>query len=68
MKGIYREILRPDHVVRVIKRDADGISYEDGGKIVCTKRLKSFDQRFVKDEAATTAELLADYPMAKSPV
>jgi hypothetical protein len=62
MKGIYREILRPDHVVRVIKRDDDGISYEDGGKIICTKRFKSFDTKFQKDEAATTAALLADYP------
>lgn len=66
MKGIYREILRPDHVVKVLKRDDDGISYEDGGKIVCTKRIKSFDQRFVKDEAATTAEILADYPLVKT--
>jgi hypothetical protein len=61
MKGIYREILRPDHVVRVISRDDDGLSYEDGGKIICTKRLESFDKRFKKDEAATTAEILADY-------
>lgn len=66
MKGIYREILRPDHVVKVLKRDDDGISYEDGGKIVCTKRIKSFDQRFVRDEAATTAEILADYPLVKT--
>ena len=61
MKGIYREILRPDHVVRVINRNDDGLSYEDGGKIVCTKRVRSFDQRFKKDEAATTAEILAEY-------
>jgi hypothetical protein len=61
MKGIYREILRPDHVVKVIKRDAEGISYEDGGKIVCTKRLRSFDLKFQKDEVATTAEILSDY-------
>ena len=61
MKGIYREILRPDHVVRVISRDDDGLSYEDGGKIICTKRIGSFDKRFKKDEAATAAEILADY-------
>ncbi len=61
MKGIYREILRPDHVVKVINRDAEGISYEDGDKIICTKRVKNFDQRFRKDEAATNAELLADF-------
>jgi hypothetical protein len=61
MKGIYREILRPDHVVRVINRNDDGLSYEDGGRIVCTKRIKNFDQKFKKDEVATTAEILADY-------
>ena len=61
MKGIYREVLRPDHVVKVLKRDDDGIAYEDGGKIVCTKRLKSFDQKFVKDDNATVAEIVADF-------
>jgi hypothetical protein len=61
MKGIYREILRPDHVVRVISRNDDGLSYEDGGKIICTKRIESFDKKFKKDEVATTAEILADY-------
>jgi hypothetical protein len=61
MKGIYREILQPGHVVKVIKRDEDGISYEDGGRIVCTKRIKSFDQKFRKDESATIAELVGDY-------
>ena len=61
MKGIYREVLRPDHVVKVLKRDDDGIAYEDGGKIICTKRLKSFDQKFVKDDNATVAEIVADF-------
>lgn len=61
MKGIYREILRPDHVVKVLKRDEDGISYEDGGRIVCTKRIKSFDQKYKIDESATVAEIAAQY-------
>ncbi len=61
MKGIYREVSRPDHVVKVLKWDDDGITYEDGGKIVCTKRLKNFDQRFRKDESATLAEIVADF-------
>jgi hypothetical protein len=57
MKGIYREILRPDHVVKVLNRDAESIAYEDGGNIICTKRIKSFDQKFKRDESATVAEL-----------
>ena len=61
MKGIYREILHPAHVVKVINRDAEGISYEDGGRIVCTKRIKSFDQKFKKDDAATVTAFLGDY-------
>lgn len=61
MKGIYREISEPNHVVRVLKRDEEGIAYEDGGKIICTKRIKSFDQKFIKDESATVAELVSDY-------
>jgi hypothetical protein len=61
MKGIYREVLRPEHVVKVLQRDEESIAYEDGGKIVCTKRLKSFDQKFVKDDNATVAEIVADY-------
>lgn len=65
MKGIYREILKPDHVVKVIKRDEEGISYEDGGRIICTKRIKSFDQKFKKDENATVAEMLGDYHPAE---
>jgi hypothetical protein len=58
MKGIYREILRPDHVVKVLTRDDDGIAYEDGGRIICTRRIKSFDQKFKKDDLATLAELV----------
>jgi hypothetical protein len=61
MKGIYREILRPDHVVKVLKRDDEGIAYEDGGRIICTKRIRSFDQKFKRDESATVAELVADF-------
>ena len=61
MKGIYREISEPSHVVRVLKRDEEGIAYEDGGRIICTKRIKSFDQKFIKDESATVAELVSDY-------
>ena len=61
MKGIYREILNPDHVVKVFKHDDDGIAYEDGGSIICTKRIKSFQQRFRKDDSATIAELVADF-------
>jgi hypothetical protein len=61
MKGIYREILRPDHVVKVLKYDEEGIAYEDGGKIICTKRVKSFDQKFKKDEAASVAAIAAAY-------
>lgn len=61
MKGIYREILQPSHVVRVLKRDEEGIAYEDGGRIICTKRIKSFDQKFIKDDSATVAELVSDY-------
>ena len=61
MKGIYREILQPGHVIKVIKRDEESISYEDGGRIVCTKRIKSFDRKFRKDDAATLAEMAADY-------
>lgn len=60
MKGIYREISRPDHIVKVLKWDDDGITYEDGEKIICTKRLKNFDQKFRKDESATIAELAAE--------
>ena len=58
MNGIYREIQNPLHVVRVLKRDAEGISYEDGGRIVCTKRIRSFDLKFKKDDSATIAEML----------
>jgi hypothetical protein len=61
MKGIYREVLRPEHVVKVLQRDEESIAYEDGGKIVCTKRIKSFDQKFVKDDNATVAEIVADF-------
>jgi hypothetical protein len=64
MKGIYREILRPDHVVKVLKRDEEGIAYEDGGSIICTKRIKSFDQKFKKDDTATVAEFIADFQPA----
>lgn len=60
MKGIYREKERPDHTVRVLDRSGESISYEDGGKIVCTKRIKSFDQKFVRDESATLTEMVAD--------
>lgn len=67
MKGIYREILQPGHVVKVIKRDEDGISYEDGGRIVCTKRIRSFDQKFRKDESATIADLVSDYNVPPLP-
>jgi len=61
MKGIYREILKPSHVVKVLSRDEEGIAYEDGGKIICTKRIKSFDQKFKRDESATVAALVSDY-------
>ena len=61
MKGIYREILRPDHVIKVFKHDEEGIAYEDGGTIICTKRFKSFEQKYRKDESATRAEILSDY-------
>lgn len=61
MKGIYREIQNPLHVVKVLKRDAEGISYEDGGKIVCTRRIRSFDLKFRKDESATIKDLVANY-------
>lgn len=61
MNGIYREIARPDHMVKVIQRDADGISYEDGGRIVCTKRIRSFDLRFKKDHSATVADLVSGF-------
>ncbi len=61
MMGIYRERSKPDHVVKVIQRDDEGISYEDGGKIVCTKRIRNFDQRFKKDNSATVAEIVADF-------
>jgi hypothetical protein len=61
MKGIYREILQPSHVVKVLNRDEEGIAYEDGGKIICTKRIKSFDQKFKKDDSATVADLISDY-------
>jgi hypothetical protein len=64
MKGIYREILRPDHVVKVLKRDDEGIAYEDGGSIICTKRIKSFDQKFKRDESATVAEIVSQYQPA----
>lgn len=60
MKGIYREILRPDHVVKVLSRDGDGIAYEDGGRIVCTKRIQSFDLKFKKDDSATVADIVSD--------
>jgi hypothetical protein len=63
MKGIYREILRPDHVVKVLKRDEEGIAYEDGGNIICTKRIKSFDQKFKKDDTATVADLASDFQL-----
>jgi hypothetical protein len=63
MKGIYREILRPDHVVKVLSRDGDGIAYEDGGRIVCTKRIQSFDQKFKKDDSATMAEIVSNLQM-----
>ena len=59
MKGIYREILRPDHVVKVLKYDEEGIAYEDGGKVICTKRVKSFDLKFKRDEAASVAAIAA---------
>jgi hypothetical protein len=58
MKGIYREILNPDHLVKVLNRSDEGIAYEDGGRIICTKRIKSFDQKFQKDESATLADIL----------
>lgn len=61
MKGIYREILRPDHVVKVLKYDEEGIAYEDGGRVICTKRVKSFDQKFKRDEAASVAAIAAAY-------
>jgi hypothetical protein len=64
MKGIYREILRPDHVVKVLSRDDDGIAYEDGGRIVCTKRIRSFDQKFKKDDSATMAEIVSNLQLA----
>jgi hypothetical protein len=64
MKGIYREILRPDHVVKVLKRDDEGIAYEDGGSIICTKRIKSFDQKFKKDDSATVAEIVSGFQTA----
>jgi hypothetical protein len=63
MKGVYREILRPDHIVKVLNRDDDGIAYEDGGRIICTRRIKSFDQKFKKDDSATLAELVSDLPI-----
>ncbi len=61
MTGIYREILRPDHTVKLLKRDDEGITYEDGGKIICTKRIKSFDQKFQRDESASMTELLGNF-------
>ena len=61
MIGIYREIQNPQHVVKVLKRDSEGISYEDGGRIVCTKRFQSFDLKFKKDETATIADIVASY-------
>ncbi len=64
MKGIYREIANPDHVVKVLKHDEDGIAYEDKGSIICTKRVKSFEQKFRKDDSATLADLVADFQPA----
>lgn len=64
MRGIYREILRPEHTVKVLNRDAESLSYEDGGRIVCTKRLRSFDQKFRKDDIATNADILAGFQPA----
>jgi hypothetical protein len=64
MKGIYRDIQHPDHVVKVINRDADSISYEDGEKIVCTKRVKSFDSRYKRDDAASVAAMASGYNVA----
>ena len=61
MKGIYREILKPDHVVTVLNRDGSSISYQDGGLLICTKRVKSFDQKFTRDESATMTEMLAGF-------
>lgn len=60
MKGIYREIANPDHVVKVLNRDEESIAYEDGSKIICTKRIKSFDQKFRKDENASVAVLVSE--------
>ena len=61
MNGIYRERSKPDHIVKVIQRDAGGISYEDGGRIICTKRVRHFDLKFTKDNSATLAEMLSDF-------
>ncbi len=60
MKEVYREILNPDHMVRVIKRDAQGISYEDGDRIICTRRISHFDRKYRKDVDATVAEIAAE--------
>ncbi len=61
MKEIYREIRNPDHTVCVIKRDANGISYEDGHRIVCTRRIVHFEKKFRKDIEATMAEIVAGF-------
>lgn len=61
MKEIYCEILNPDHKVRVIKRDENGISYEDGDRIICTRRVQHFEKKFRKDTEATFAEMVADF-------
>lgn len=60
MIGIYRDVLQPDRIVKVITRDDNGISYEDRGSIVFTRRIRKFDERFRKDEAATTAAIFAE--------
>jgi hypothetical protein len=64
MKGIYREISKPEHVVKVLERNEEGITYEDGGKIVCTRRIANFDKKFQKDNSATIAEFISDFKPA----
>lgn len=61
MKEIYREIVNPGHTVRVIKRDTNGIFYEDGDRIVCTRRVSNFEKRYRKDVEATLAEFVAEF-------
>jgi hypothetical protein len=64
MQGIYREITKPDHTIKVLKRDAESIAYEDGGRIICTKRIRSFDLKYQKDTTATVADFLSDFKPA----